>query len=78
MGWTSVPSSSVTWGVGTIGTETYSAGAVSRVVWGAVAPQPAGTDNGVDFEYQLRESYPMILSEDRPFLLVSSLSEGQP
>ncbi len=78
MAWTSGAPTTKSWGTVAATTETYSAGAVSRVNWGQVQPQPAATDNGIDFEYQFRESYPMVLSEDRPFLLLSSLSEGQP
>ncbi len=50
----------------------------SRVVWGQVKPRPEAADGGIDFEYQLRSSYPMLLSSTGPFLLLSSISEGQP
>ena len=54
-------------------TQTY-----AQIAWREVEPQPANTNNGTDFEFQLRESYPLILSTDRPFFLASSLSGGNP
>lgn len=78
MPWTTGAPTTQSWGTTAATTETYSSGAVSRIVWGQTAPQPEATDGGIDFEYQLRGTYPMALSEDRPFLLLSSLSEGQP
>ena len=78
MPWTTGAPVTQSWGTTAATTETYSSGVVSRVVWRQVTPQPESSDGGIDFEYQLRDTYPMLLSEDRPFLLLSSLSEGQP
>ena len=56
----------------------WSGSSVAQTVWGQAKARPESSDGGIDFEYQLRDTYPMLLSEDRPFLLLSSLSEGQP
>jgi len=76
--WTTGTTSSVTYADGTTTSKTYSAGAVSTVAWGTVSPQPASADNGVDFEFQFRDSNPLLFSADRPLYFASSLSEGQP
>lgn len=47
-------------------------------VWALPSPQPEAADGGVDFELRFREASPMVFSETRPLLFMSSLSEGMP
>lgn len=78
MPWTGAAVTSQSWGTTGATTKTYSAGAVSTVAWGPARAQPAGTDGGIDFEYQLRNEGYFPVLDDRPLPLVSSLSEGSP
>jgi hypothetical protein len=48
----------------------------STVGWAMPAPIKDG--NEVDFQLRFRQTYPMLLRSDRPLLMQSSLSEGQP
>lgn len=55
-----------------------SGASVTKMAWGQPSPQPPSVDNGVDFDFRFHTTYPMLLSEDRPLLMLSSLSEGNP
>lgn len=59
-------------------TQDWTAVSVSRIAWGQVRPQPEAADGGIDFEFQFNDTHPMIFSEDRPLLFMSSISEGNP
>ena len=51
---------------------------VTQMAWGQPSPLPASADGGIDFTYQVHQDYPMLVSADRPLLILSSLSEGNP
>jgi len=78
MAWTNGTVDTATWSSTTASGGFSRSASFGRVAWAQVSPQPAGTDNGVDFELQAHESYPMLFSEERPLLIESSLSEGSP
>ena len=48
----------------------------STVAW--AMPTSIVTGNEVDFQLRFRNVYPMVMRDDRPLLMQSSLSEGQP
>lgn len=48
----------------------------STVGWAMPTPIVDGAD--VDFQLRFHQTYPMLLRSDRPLLMQSSLSEGQP
>lgn len=50
----------------------------ATVAWSQVHPQRASSDGGIDFELQFRKDGPVLFTNDRPLLFVSSISEGQP
>jgi hypothetical protein len=50
----------------------------ATIAWAQVKPIRPGSDGGVDFELQVRREGPVLLAADRPLVLVSSFSEGQP
>ena len=49
---------------------------VARLAWEQVTPVTSTT--GVDFVLAFSEPFPMLLSEDRPLRMVSTLSQGNP
>ena len=50
----------------------------ATLAWAQVHAQPAPSDGGIDFELQFRKDGPVLFTNDRPLLFMSSISEGQP
>ena len=78
MAWTNGTVETATWSSATASGGFTQSASFGKVAWAQVSAQPPATDNGVDFELQAHTTYPMLISADRPLLIVSSLSEGSP
>ena len=78
MTWTNLGLASTSWSTLAGSGMTYTRLDSGNPPWAQVHAQPAGSDNGVDFGFEVRKDGPVIVSQDRPLDLVSSLSEGQP
>jgi hypothetical protein len=57
---------------------TWAKQSTATVAWAQVHPQPVVSDGGVDFELQFRKDGPVLFTNDRPLLFMSSISEGSP
>ena len=80
MPWTTVGTSTTTWGGGTVTSQTYTPLTRDVTVWSLPRPlaEAGALSPALDFELQFRDTGYGVFSEDRTLLFLSSISEGTP